>query len=380
MTATPSLDIAGFEIAHTGPETPAGRYLRRFWLPVAMLDDVAPVRAKPLLVLNERFTYYRGASGEPYLVGFYCAHRSTQMSTGWVEGEELRCFYHGWKYTGMGQCIEQPAEGDAFAAKVAIEGYPVRAYLGFVYAYLGPGEPPPFPHVRALEGAGHVESRSFVRHSNYWNGLENACDQVHINFAHRNSRYHATGVIRELPQIDAEETAYGILRDVRFSDGKRRIAHTLMPVGSLISTWDRQAGWVQHLSYRIPIDDASHVSFTADLIPLAGDALAQWEAARDERSAQLAALAPYDEVVRGSLDGTVNLHELDRADIVNVQDDVALAAQPPVGSRPSDRLGRSDIQIIILRRIYARELRALAAGQPLTEWRIPDDLAGTAGA
>jgi 5,5'-dehydrodivanillate O-demethylase len=187
-------------------------------------------------------------------------------------------------------------------------------------------------------------------------------------------------VIREIPEIDAEETAYGILRDVRFSDGKRRIAHTLMPLGSLISTWDRQAGWVQHLSYRIPIDDASHISFTADLIPLAGDALAEWKAAREERSAQLAALAPYDAVVRGALDGTVNLHELDRSDIVNVQDDVALAAQPPVGSRPSDRLGRSDIQIIILRRIYARELRALAAGQPLTEWVIPDDLAGTAGA
>ena len=94
----------------------------------------------------------------------------------------------------------------------------------------------------------------------------------------------------------------------------------------------------------------------------------------------MAALEPYDAVVRGALDGTVNLHELDRSDIVNVQDDVALAAQPPVGSRPSDRLGRSDIQIIILRRIYARELRALAAGEPLTEWVIPDDLAGTAGA
>jgi 5,5'-dehydrodivanillate O-demethylase len=380
MTATPSLDIAQFDIARTGPDTLAGKYLRRFWLPVAMLDDVRPGRAKPLRVLDERFTYYRGASGEPHVVGFYCAHRSTQLSTGFVEGEELRCFYHGWKYDGSGQCTEQPAEHDSFAAKVRIDGYPVRAYLGFVFAYLGPGAAPPFPRVAALEGAGHVESRSFVRHSNYWNGLENSCDQVHINFAHRNSRYHATGVIREIPQIDAEETPYGIIRDVLFSDGKRRIGHTLMPLGSLICTWDRQAGWVQHLSYRIPIGDASHVSFTADLIPLAGEALEQWKAARDERNAQLDALPSYDAVVRGALDGTVDLHALERADIVNVQDDVALAAQPPVGSRPSDRLGRSDIQIIILRRIYARELRALAAGQPLTPWVVPDDLAGTAGA
>ena len=380
MSVTPSLEITQFDVAHTGPETPAGRFLRRFWTPVARLDDLEPGTAKPLRIMNELSTYYRGESGDPHLVGFYCAHRSTQMSTGFIEGDEIRCFYHGWKYDGMGQCIEQPAEAEGFAAKVRIEGYPVRTYLGLVYAYLGPGEPPEFPRFNALDRPGHIVSHSFVRKSNYWNGLENACDQVHINFAHRNSRYHATGVIREIPEIDAYETPYGIVRDVRFSDGKRRIAHTLIPTTSLISTWDRTAGWVQHLSYRIPIDDASHMSFTLDLIQLEGEAWEQWQRDRTERDAQIAALPDYDELVRGVLDGSVNLHKLDRADIVNLQDEVALAAQPPIGSRPSDRLGRSDIQIIVLRKIYARELRALAAGEPLTEWAAPGDIEGTAGA
>jgi 5,5'-dehydrodivanillate O-demethylase oxygenase subunit len=379
MSVTPSLEIAQFDVAHTGPETAAGRFLRRFWLPVALLDDLALGRAKPLRIMNELFTYYRGESGEPHLVGFYCAHRSTQMSTGFIEGDEIRCFYHGWKYDGMGQCIEQPAENDAFAAKVRIEGYPVRTYLGVVYAYLAPGEPPEFPRFTTLERAGQVVSRSFVRKSNYWNGLENACDQVHINFAHRNSRYHATGVIREIPEIDAHETPYGIVRDVRFSDGKRRIAHTVMPVASLISIWDRTAGWIQHLSYRIPIDDASHLSITVDLIQLDGAPWEQWQRDRAERLEKLAALPAYDDIIDGVLDGSVDLHALDRADIVNIQDEVALAAQPPVGSRPSDRLGRSDIQIIVLRKIYARELRALATGDPLTTWSVPGDLEGTAG-
>jgi 5,5'-dehydrodivanillate O-demethylase len=380
MSVTPSLEIAQLDVAHTGPETLAGRFLRRFWTPVALLSDLEPGRAKPLRIMNQLFTYYRGESGEPYLVGFYCAHRSTQMSTGFIEGDEIRCFYHGWKYDGMGQCIEQPAEGDSFAAKVRIEGYPVRTYLGLVYAYLGPGEPPEFPRLKILEREGHIVSRSFVRHSNYWNGLENACDQVHINFAHRNSRYHATGVIREIPEIDAAETPYGIVRDVRFSDGKRRIAHTLIPTTSLISTWDRTAGWVQHLSYRIPIDDTSHLSITLNLIQLDGEPWEQWQRDRSERLARLAGLPAYDEIVAGVLDGTVDLHTLDRADIVNIQDEVALSAQPPVGSRPSDRLGRSDIQIIVLRKIYARELRALANGEPLTAWTVPGDLEATAGA
>ena len=162
MSVTPTLEITQFDVAHTGPETPAGRFLRRFWTPVARLDDLEPGTAKPLRIMNELFTCYRGESGEPHLVGFYCAHRSTQMSTGFIEGDEIRCFYHGWKYNGLGQCIEQPAEADGFAAKVSIEGYPVQTYLGLVYAYLGPGEPPRVPALQRTRPSGpHREP--FVR-------------------------------------------------------------------------------------------------------------------------------------------------------------------------------------------------------------------------
>ena len=44
----------------TGPGTPGGRYLRRFWTPVAVLDDVKPGRAKRIQIMSEPFTYYRG--------------------------------------------------------------------------------------------------------------------------------------------------------------------------------------------------------------------------------------------------------------------------------------------------------------------------------
>ena len=89
---------------HTGPGTLAGRYLRMFWQPVSRAKDLVPGKAKPVQLMSERFTLYRGASGKAYLVDFGCAHRGTQLSTGWVEGECIRCRYHGWKYEGNGQC------------------------------------------------------------------------------------------------------------------------------------------------------------------------------------------------------------------------------------------------------------------------------------
>jgi 5,5'-dehydrodivanillate O-demethylase oxygenase subunit len=377
MSNTHAPTLEQLDVARSGPDTLTGRFLRQFWTPVALLDDVLPGRARPITIMNERFTYYRGESGEPHLVGFFCAHRSTQMSTGWVEGEDIRCFYHGWKYDGTGQCIEQPAERETYAAKVRIEGYPTKNYLGLVFAYLGNRTPPEFPLYPIFDGPGRLFSRSFTRNSNYFNALENSCDQVHVNFVHRNSEFAESGMTREIPKIDAFETDYGVRREVRFSDGALRIAHMIMPVAALVTIYERQAGMVQHLAYRIPINDQSHVSFNVDLVNLPDDKMQEYLATRAAFSQQVASLTPSGDVVAAALRGDLHLDDLDRPDIVFLQDDVALSGQPPIGHRPHDRLGQSDAQIIELRKVYTRELRAFEQGNPLKAWTVPYDLVAT---
>ena len=83
------------DLYRTGPGTLAGRYLRRFWQPVYRLEDLPPGRALPLRIMGEEFTLYRGEDGAPHAVAFRCAHRGTQLSVGLVEGDCLRCRYHG---------------------------------------------------------------------------------------------------------------------------------------------------------------------------------------------------------------------------------------------------------------------------------------------
>jgi len=126
--------LTDIDVARTGPGTLAGRYMRQFWQPVYTSADLPPKRAKPIRIMSEDFTLYRGESGAAYVVGFRCAHRGTQLSTGWVRGENIRCLYHGWTYDGAGQCVEQPAEPEPFCAKVRIRGYPTQEYLGLVFA------------------------------------------------------------------------------------------------------------------------------------------------------------------------------------------------------------------------------------------------------
>src|SRR5581483_282229 len=130
------------DLVHTGPDTLAGRFFRRFWQPVRRSEDLAAGRAVPCRWASEDFTLYRGESGEPHALAFRCAHRGTQLSTGWVEGDNLRCFYHGWTYNGSGQCVEQPAEPEPFCQRIKIRSYPAREYLGLIFVYFGEGEPP----------------------------------------------------------------------------------------------------------------------------------------------------------------------------------------------------------------------------------------------
>ena len=118
------------DFARTGPGALAGRFMRSFWQPVSRARDLAPGRTKPLRVMSEDFTLYSGESGAAHLVAFRCAHRGTQLSTGWVEGDELRCFYHGWKYGPDGQCTEQPAEPEPFCQRILIKSYAVQEYSG----------------------------------------------------------------------------------------------------------------------------------------------------------------------------------------------------------------------------------------------------------
>jgi 5,5'-dehydrodivanillate O-demethylase len=60
---------------YTGPGTLAGRYMRKFWHPVYRAEDLKPGWSKPIRIMSEEFTLYRGEGGKPHVVAFRCPHR-----------------------------------------------------------------------------------------------------------------------------------------------------------------------------------------------------------------------------------------------------------------------------------------------------------------
>lgn len=368
------------DFVSVGPGSLAGRYLRMFWQPVYLSENLNPGRPVPIRVLGEDFTLYQGESGTPYLVGPRCPHRGLVLSAGRVVAENIECFYHGWTFDGCGQCVAQPAENPGFAGKVKIPAYPTRQYQGLIFAYLGEGAAPDFPTLDVFEDEGFVENRESYRPWPFFTQLENGVDESHFNFAHRGTKFDDLGMNDDVPELFCEETSYGMLRAGKRGNAVRK-GHLLMPNWSLSSNYEHDKGWANHVVWRVPIDDGTHTSFMADFIYKTGveaDSYREAIAAKRERRKNL---EPAIETIGRILRGDMHADDIpaDHPDIVMIQDGVSCMGQGFERNRADDRMGASDRQVAMLRRLWNRELQAVDRGAPITKWQIPKDLATTKG-
>jgi 5,5'-dehydrodivanillate O-demethylase len=358
----------------------AGAYLRRFWQPVFHAADLRERRPVPLQILGEGFTLYRGEGGAAHLVDARCPHRGTRLATGWVEGDALRCFYHGWKFGPDGRCVEQPAEESRFCDKVSIRSFPLREYLGLIFAYLGEGEPPEFPRFPQFEHfAGLVEVDSYLRNCNYAQNMENALDMSHVAFVHANNSasFATIGLGRSLA---TEETDWGIAYTFTRDDGQKRIQHFGMPNVFYMTALptDPEIGWQESLFWWVPIDDERHMQFSIHRVPAVGEIAEQLRERRQRRRSEID--IPHQEVCEDILAGRIRLEDLDlaRVDVVRLQDDIAQVGQGLFADRRAEHLGRADVGVTAIRRLWRRELANLGAGAPLKNWRRGERLRPTA--
>jgi phthalate 4,5-dioxygenase len=73
-------------LTRTGPDTPMGALLRRYWIPVLLSSEVvAGGRVKRVKLLGERLIAFRAKHGRAGLIGEFCPHRLASLYFGRVE-------------------------------------------------------------------------------------------------------------------------------------------------------------------------------------------------------------------------------------------------------------------------------------------------------
>ena len=381
-------------MTETGPGTPMGNLMRRFWHPVLLSEELPEPDCPPkrTTILSEELIAFRDTNGDVGLVDNYCPHRRASLFFGRNEESGLRCVYHGWKFDVSGDCIDMPSEPaeSNFKDKVKIKAYPCREGAGMVWAYMGPPElQPEMPKLEYLDmPEDQYVSTKVMYESNYVQVIEGEIDTVHASILHSNldslARSDTATTIGgrysyrdRPPRFFVEDTDSGILigarRNAEEDSYYWRISRFLFPYITMIP---REPQGSARSGLIVPIDDENCWFFWVrwnPYRPLEEDEIRTYELMK-------ASLAPVtylgqankrnDYMIDRELQRTVNYTGIPQNN-ARAQDAAMTDSMGTIVDRSREHLGTTDMAIIRMRRrlvMAARELEEgiepYAAGHP----------------
>ena len=269
-------------LVRTGPGTPMGNLMRRYWVPILMSREIPEPDCPQVRVqiLGEKLLAFRDTEGKPGLIDEFCSHRGASLFFGRNEENGIRCSYHGVKFNRDGACVEVPASPSA-CKHMGIKAYPCIERAGIVWAYMGPKDKQPAPP--DVEWTTLPESHIYVskriQECNYLQAMEGGIDTSHVSFVHSyevdddpahqgtkaNEYIKADGnVVFDIEKTDFGLTLYG-RRNGEADSYYWRITQWLFPWFTLIPPFGHHplGGHVW-----VPIDDyncwAWSINFTPD--------------------------------------------------------------------------------------------------------------------
>ncbi len=164
--------------------------LREYWYIAAAGREVTAGRPIHKKLLGEDLVLWRDAQGQPHAIANLCIHRGVPLSLGFVDGNCVRCPYHGWAYNGEGVCVEIPSNGVGASTppNARTRAYPIAEAGGFIWVYTGyePAErrPPLTVPVELTSPDWAVGFRCDDIATHYTRVIEHNIDVAHLPWIH----------------------------------------------------------------------------------------------------------------------------------------------------------------------------------------------------
>jgi ferredoxin-NADP reductase/nitrite reductase/ring-hydroxylating ferredoxin subunit len=137
----------------TVPHTGTSPLTTRAWHPVAASDDAARRHVFQGELHGRELAIWRADDGFVNVWENRCLHRGVRLSIGVNDGRELRCQYHGWRYsTRTAACTYIPAHpADAPARTISNRTYPVVERYGLIWTTLDDDRPQDVPDLSGAD-------------------------------------------------------------------------------------------------------------------------------------------------------------------------------------------------------------------------------------
>lgn len=107
-----------------------------FWYPVAWSTELKRGKTIATRYAGHPIALVRPMEGSVFALEDRCAHRQVPLSKGQVEGEAVKCCYHGWAYGRSGRCIDVPYLGKGKLPN-GVRTYPCQEKDGLIFIFPG---------------------------------------------------------------------------------------------------------------------------------------------------------------------------------------------------------------------------------------------------
>ena len=166
---------------------PDGTFLMNCWYVAAWDHELIDGKLLERTILEEPVLVYKGDSGKVVALDNRCCHRGAKLSKGRLEGDCVRCMYHGLKFDPTGKCVQIPGQ-DTIPDKLGVRSYPVVERDHLVWIWAGdPAKADPamivdIPYLRDPAWRGVPDYMHYD--ADYRLIVDNLSDFAHLAFVH----------------------------------------------------------------------------------------------------------------------------------------------------------------------------------------------------
>lgn len=173
------------------------------WFAMAETPDLSVGQTRAAYYFDTHLVLWRDESGEAHVMDAFCPHLGAHLGHGGtVEGCEIRCPFHGWKFDAEGANTEIPYS-ERTNGRARVRTYPVLERNGFVYAWYHPhGDQPTWEVTEVTEiDGGEFSGPKRTSHTvaaAIQEMAENAVDSAHFRYVHN------TATVPEIEKYEAD--------------------------------------------------------------------------------------------------------------------------------------------------------------------------------
>ena len=162
-------------------------FLRNTWYVAAWSHEIGQTRPLARTITGTPLILFRDSAGRIVALHDRCCHRAAPLSKGRLEGDRIRCMYHGLLFDTTGKCVEIPSQ-DFIPPAAKVRAYPIVERFKWVWIWMGEfdkADASLIPDTHYLDDPGWRGTPGYLHYdANYLLITDNLLDFSHLSFVH----------------------------------------------------------------------------------------------------------------------------------------------------------------------------------------------------